>query len=501
MASFPVSVQRAAAYALAVALLCLPAIWNGFPLVFDDVGGYLERWPTASLGLGRSVPYGLLLWTTKSGWWVPAIVLQAVVTAWIIDRAMNVFGLGRSPWLILGAVAAIAATSGAAFFVSQVVPDAWAAPAVLALHLLAWHADRLTTTERVTMAAVVAFAGASHMATLGVLAGLSILHTAAWLGRRRLGVAAPGIVVANASVWCGIALLLAANFLVAGRFALTPGGDVILFGRLLESGIVSTVLAEECPRNDWRFCAFRHDLPTASEDFMWDTDSPLHKVGGWEDRRTNREIASIIAHSMLAHPLEHLNAAVSLTIEQLVTVGIADSMHRVNSMHLRWAMDRYAPRLVDGYNRSRQQQEEVDFESWSFWIVSPLSIAGTFALPFIAFLSWRQDRRREAMLPAMLFLALLGNAFICGVIAGPNDRYQARVAWLAPLVLALTAPARRQGRFDFRAPLARPLPSIARSNTADQDAVDPAGLAALRGAASKERRPGPRNRDQSVIAP
>ena len=66
---------------------------------------------------------------------------------------------------------------------------------------------------------------------------------------------------------------------------------------------------------------------------------------------------------MLAHPLEHLHAAVSLTIEQLVTVGIADSMHRVNSVHLRWAMDRYAPRLVDGYNHSRQQQEEVDFES------------------------------------------------------------------------------------------------------------------------------------------
>src|SRR5262249_35712917 len=161
-----------AAYAFAVTLLCLPAIWNGFPLVFDDVGGYLERWPTASLGLGRSIPYGLLLWTTSSSWWVPAILLQAVFAAWGVDRALDVFGLHYSPWLLPCVIAAIAATSGAALFVSQVLPDAWAAPAVLALHLLAWHTDSLTRVERVAMAAIVAFAAASHMATLGVLAGL-----------------------------------------------------------------------------------------------------------------------------------------------------------------------------------------------------------------------------------------------------------------------------------------------------------------------------------------
>ena len=97
------------------------------------------------------------------------------------------------------------------FFVSQVLPDAWAAPAVLALHLLAWHADSLTRMERAGMTTIVAFAGASHMAILGVLAGLSILQTVAWPARRRLRIAPPGIVVANAAAGFGIALLLAAK--------------------------------------------------------------------------------------------------------------------------------------------------------------------------------------------------------------------------------------------------------------------------------------------------
>ena len=118
-------------------------------------------------------------------------------------------------------------------------------------------------------------------------------------------------------------------------------------------------------------------------------------------------------------------------------------MSRVDSRHLRWTLDLYAPWLVEPYDFSRQQQEEVDLERWSVWIVSPVSIAGTFALPFFAFALWRRGDRREAMLPAMLFLALLGNAFICGVIASPNDRYQARLAWLAPFALALAALGQR----------------------------------------------------------
>jgi hypothetical protein len=46
---------------------------------------------------------------------------------------------------------------------------------------------------------------------------------------------------------------------------------------------------------------------------------------------------------------------------------------------------------------------------------------------------WRRGKRRAALLPAMVFVALVGNAFVCGVISGPSDRYQARLVWLAPL--------------------------------------------------------------------
>ena len=35
--------------------------------------------------------------------------------------------------------------------------------------------------------------------------------------------------------------------------------------------------------------------------------------------------------------------------------------------------------------------------------------------------------------------AILGNAFLCAVISGPHDRYGARMAWLATMVVLITA--------------------------------------------------------------
>jgi peptidoglycan/LPS O-acetylase OafA/YrhL len=43
------------------------------------------------------------------------------------------------------------------------------------------------------------------------------------------------------------------------------------------------------------------------------------------------------------------------------------------------------------------------------------------------------------LLAATVCFALLGNAVICGVISGPHDRYGARLAWVATLVVLIAA--------------------------------------------------------------
>lgn len=43
----------------AVLVLLAPAMWNGFPLIYPDTGGYLERPLTGTLEMGCSAFYGL----------------------------------------------------------------------------------------------------------------------------------------------------------------------------------------------------------------------------------------------------------------------------------------------------------------------------------------------------------------------------------------------------------------------------------------------------------
>lgn len=437
----------ALAYGLAVALLCWPAIWNGFPLVHDDVGGYLARWPAGSLEDGRSVAYGLLLWITRTDQWIPAVVLQSVVTVWSIDRAMKMFELRRSPWTVALGVALISLTSGAAFFVSRVMPDAWAAPAVLSLYLLAWQWDRLTGIERSLLAAIVIFAGASHMATLAVLAALSLVQAALWPFAARTRVGPAGILFAAGAAWFGLVALVAVDDAVAGRFAVTPGGQVFLFGRLVESGRIGQSLAEQCPRPDWQLCDFKNELPSTADYLLWGADSPLYRIGGWDDPRAKREISSIIAYSVRAHPLDHLTDAIVLAARQLVAVGLDELTMRNSSPRAAQVVDRYAPWMARAFNANRQQRGDFDVTRMSAWIVTPVSIAGLCGLPVVAVLLWRRGNYRGAMLPAILLLALVINAAVCGIFSGPIARYQARLAWLAPFgcILAL-ASARRHGR-------------------------------------------------------
>ena len=53
--------------------------------------------------------------------------------------------------------------------------------------------------------------------------------------------------------------------------------------------------------------------------------------------------------------------------------------------------------------------------------------------------AWRRRLDNLTLLAATVSLAVLGNAFICGVMSGPHDRYGARMAWVATLVALIAA--------------------------------------------------------------
>ncbi len=419
--------------------LMAPALWNGFPLIFPDTGGYLDRPILGTLGMGRSALYGLFLYTGGPFSFWPNAVLQAALMIWQILLTMRVNGLGGRPWLALGIVAMLTVCTSLPWFSGQLMPDILFPAAVLALYLLSFHYVRLAQWECFILAAVIVFAIPSHMAAAGMC--VTVVAALFLLARfKPLALPKPRLWFAAGSVAAGIALCPISNLAITGNFAFTPGGTSFLFGRLIEDGVVARYLGEQCPDASLRLCDYKATLPDDADDWLWDGDSPFRRLGDWKGFRT--EERAITWATLERYPLMHASTAIAAAVRQFFTfqteVGVDNNAPTVNMF------GDHFPKLFAQFMSARQQAERFDVAPLNYLHVpvAALAIAGLgLSLLFRRRLKIAPE---AAALCLIILLALAANAAICGVFSHPVDRYQSRVVLLAPFAMALLIAQRRR---------------------------------------------------------
>ena len=162
----------ALAVILSVTILIAPAIWNRFPLLQYDTGGYLARWYEGTLVPSRAVVYGLMLnaGVPLSFW--PVLLAQSALTVWVLSLLLRVHGFGGRPWLLLGSVTALSIFTTLPFLTAILLTDIFCGLGVLALYLLLMRGDALTRAERIGPIVLGAVAAATHSATIAVMGAL-----------------------------------------------------------------------------------------------------------------------------------------------------------------------------------------------------------------------------------------------------------------------------------------------------------------------------------------
>lgn len=414
-----------------IALMLAPAIWNGFPIIFPDTGGYFTAPMLQELANGRSALYGLFLnLGIPLAFW-PCVVAQAALMAWLVVLTLRVNGLAGRPWLALGIVALLCVITSLPWFAGQLMPDILFAAAALSIYLLAYGDAQLARWERFLLGAVITFAMASHMAA----AGMAVIVVAAMaLTRiRRLALPRARMTFAAASVAAGILLQPVSNVLITGSFAFTPGGSSFLFGRLVEDGIVQQYLADQCPDPTIKLCDYKDEIQDDADSWLWWRGSPLYKLGGWEAYEP--EARRIIRATLADYPLMHATTAVQAAVSQFFSfeteVGIDDN----EPTH--WAVREFTPRLYPAFIAARQQAEPFDVGPLNR-LHLPVAYLSLAAMALAIIFRRRLGISSEAhALCLTLFAALAANAVICGVFSHPVDRYQSRLVLLAPFVVAM----------------------------------------------------------------
>jgi hypothetical protein len=420
--------------AIAIPLMLIaPALWNGYPLLQYDTGGYLARWYEGYLVPSRSTVFGLYLhFGEDSNFWIN-LGIQALATLWILQLTLRVFGMVR-PSRLAAVSVALVLTTALPWLASMLLTDIFAGLSVLSLFILVLHGDKVSGIEKILLFAFTAFAAATHSATLGVLLGLCC---AGWITRRWLGerIAISGLLQGSLTIVAGAAMLLSANYALSGQFAWTPGGYGVAFGRMLQDGIVTRYLRDHCPEQQLKLCPYREALPATADQFLWG-HSMFEKLGRFQG--LNDEMGFIVTHSLAEYPLWQTEAAVVATAQQLVHVATGEGSN-VWIAHTYGIIEHYLPAQLAPMRSARQQRHGINFAAINR-IHVPVALASMLLVVAIfATALWRRRLDDLALLAATVSLALLGNAFVCGVISGPHDRYGARMVWIATLVALIAA--------------------------------------------------------------
>ena len=453
LASHARSVERRSTVSSAISILLLawPAVWNGYPLVFADTGTYVHSSFGLRVPFDRPAFYGVFLILTHWGLslWLVVLAQSAIVVALLrilLRRELPQASPTARELALVGVATLLAIGTALPWFSAQVMPDVFTGAGVLSLYLLARFGDEGRAQAYFLRAAFVTFL-LVHLSHVPL--GIGLLCAAALLSWATPRVHFGGNLRA---AWVCVAV----GLVVPPVFHLVRTGDVFysrashafLLGRFVENGFIEKLLAERCPEVDYALCPYREDLGRDAVAFVWDPNSPLQAIGGMEG--SAQEANRMIRDSLLSHPTEHVVAAFQNTGRQMFTKDLGDGLAAHTDET--WVVQTLARRFPweNGLHAGSRQQSGalwrdtrvfVEFQRL-LWLAAALASLGGLALSV-------GGRAVPAVeLHVWSWLAVLGNAAIVSNLSATVDRYQARISWLIPLAVAVTALAALERRRD-----------------------------------------------------
>lgn len=420
--------------------------------------------------IGRSIYYSLFLgagFLFSSVWGVVTlqVALMLGVLAWLGARLARLDGVARGGE-VEGALALClaAAISSAPWFTALLMPDIFAGLLILlGAALLTFH-DRMTRFEWGLAAAGMLAGAAMHDTHLLILGGLTV---AAFLPRVASG---PKGLSPLRCLMIGLcaagAALSALNGPVQERLSQTPPArPPFVAVHLIAMGPGYDFLQERCPEAGYALCAFEIE-PGLSWEVLLFGSTPGRGLYSLADTSTRivlgEEQWRFASDVLAAYPVRTLtglaaDAWTQLGRFSLKSLGPHDHWDRYLHTLPHALQARYAEHnlLIRDPAGARAMLQAI---SAGIAVITAVSLAA-LALACIRLVprapTERAVRRRLRLAGLLLFGVVL-NALICGGIASPYDRFQARLIWLVPVAAAVLVPVALRVK--------APLPTIATGN-------------------------------------
>lgn len=452
------SALSAVSVAVAAVLLALPALWNGYPLLYWDSADYIAMPFTGHVPVFRTVSYTMMtIFGVMAGTLWTVVAVQSLLLAWLLHEIVDAFAPWRARVALVPLVVPLAFLTALPWFAGQIMADAFTGVLVLGMAALAFGPAWIGRSRRVAMALVLVLATGVHTSHIAIGGGLVVVFLALrWLAvlpgwrwaSARVGL--PILVVAGGAV-----LAAMANWSLTGRVFISQSTGNLLLARIVQDGIAKKYLDIVCPQGvTLRLCPYRDRLPKTANAFLW-FPGTFYRIGGWAPE-VQEESNRIVSESLRLLPWEHVKAAAALTWDQLLMVKTGDGVIRLDTIHAddKVELNPFMPKVIGQHYPqdmpaywASEQRRGIDFTIINR-IQVPLAFAGYLLAPAVLVWAYRRRDRLAAGLALTVVLGILGNAFVCGALSNPNDRYQARIAWTALLAAGIGAARLRRPETD-----------------------------------------------------
>jgi len=433
--------ELSAVLALAVALL-IPALFNGYPLIFPDSAAYLRIGYQAYFGVERASGYGLFLkpWLSiGAGPWVALVgqVLFVATVTWSATRTLLSASQTAAAMLVMVGLSAWP------WHASQLMPDAFTAPLVLLAWLLV--AKRLGTFGTVATGVAVVLLLTMHYTHLALFA---VATVAAIIFGRSSGESPRGLMARGgfslSLLTVGTLVQLGANVHYLHRASVTPGGPVFLFARLNEDGLMSPWLKRHCgePRIA-KLCLIAPYLPRRSQELLWNKDTPLARTI-WQEGPAGIDRWGLVDEmgiadrgAIMSAPIKFAAASLRGAGRQFIHFQALDDECPVHcgepGREIWTTLSQLDPRGFAAFRNSAQATTGLPVSAVRM-LTTPVTALALLALVPALILARRRDDKQLAGLAAAVLFSLAANAALAGAFSDVHDRYQSRLAYLAILV-------------------------------------------------------------------
>lgn len=422
-----------------------PAFYNGYPLVYPDSMSYLENGHVVAQAVflhrlspsygARSLIYslGILPFHWNVTPW-PIVGLNALLTAYVIWLVVRSVRPRQTIFSFFAVVVPLSVLTGLGWFVSLVMPDIYGPLLYLCIYLLVFATESLSRTERLVVMLIAWWSVASHATHLMVAAGLCAFLALPLLVRWRSALPRLRTIGLVAMiVGAAAAAHMALHTYLYGEPSLNGKRAPFLMARVLVDGPGREYLRQHCGDVELVACGYLNQPPGDTDDFLWRLDGMWITASPATQEELRREEMPLVMATLRAYPREELGISAAHFWEQLTNFGLwgYDPNAWVEQM-----FDKVLPGARLRYLQTRQARGELpddlssSVQEWT--LIASLVLMGVSA-PLLL----RRRPERLIGLSVVVIFVTIANAFVTGVFSNVEDRYQARVVWLLPLLAIL----------------------------------------------------------------